>query len=200
MLTASFQCSSLLFRRMHLSQRYTNLWRGGSRIISSPQSVAVFRTYAAVGDGQPQTQSDLDYCRDLVRHGDSRQYMCNLLMPAEYRDVAWVVSAFNVESASMRSEDQVRQLRSGWWQSALADAFEGKPLDTPFFRSLASVSAAFQLSPGPFLTIGKARVRFCLFSLSFNLSEFYFSLLFYIISTVRSIFLSKLTVSLLLID
>jgi len=72
------------------------------------------------------TQSDADYCADLVRKADFDRYATTLFAPVEHRDGLLALYAFNVEIAGVRdhvTQPLAGEIRLQWWD----DLLSGKP-------------------------------------------------------------------------
>jgi len=81
-----------------------------------------------------EKSSDFDYCAAIVKRSDYENYLCTLLLPAEFRRSVFAVRAFNCELATIReavSNPTVGLMRLKFWADALDKIMQTNPPANP---------------------------------------------------------------------
>ncbi|XP_062935730.1 NADH dehydrogenase (ubiquinone) complex I, assembly factor 6 isoform X2 [Cynocephalus volans] len=94
---------------------------------------AVSGRSVAAASGPGLSGSDL-YCLELLRKRDYEGYLCSLLLPAESRNSAFALRAFNVELAQVKdsvSEKTIGLMRMQFWKKTVEDIYCDNPPHQP---------------------------------------------------------------------
>jgi phytoene synthase len=86
-----------------------------------------------------QARSQLSYCADQVREHDPDRYLATLFAPAEAREPAFALYAFDHEITRVRhvvSEPIAGMVRFQWWRDALDAIAAGRPPAHPVVAAL----------------------------------------------------------------
>ncbi|XP_023931837.1 NADH dehydrogenase (ubiquinone) complex I, assembly factor 6 [Lingula anatina] len=97
-------------------------------------------SYSKRSSGTYSSNSDENYCVDLVRKHDYENFLCTLLLPESYRSAAFAIRAFNVEIAQVRdvvTDKKVGQMRMQFWKDSIERVFQGNPPESPICLQLA---------------------------------------------------------------
>lgn len=82
----------------------------------------------------------LSTCAQMAREHDYERYLAALFMPAEAREGAFALIAWNAEVAHIRRavrEEMIGHIRFAWWRERLDDLFAGKvPKGHPVLEAL----------------------------------------------------------------
>lgn len=104
---------------------------------------------------------DLSYCGQEVRKHDNDRFLAGLFIPAERREAAFALYAFNIEVAKTRevvTEPMIGQMRLQWWRDAVEAAYEGGAVPQHAVAGpLADAVAAHGLGRGHFERLIDAR-------------------------------------------
>ena len=93
--------------------------------------------------------SDFDYCAAIVKRSDYENYLCTLLLPAEFRRSVFAVRAFNCELATVReavSNAAVGLMRLKFWADSLDKIMQANPPAHPVAAELSLVAKRHKLS------------------------------------------------------
>ena len=105
-------------------------------------------------------EAALSYCALEVRRHDPERFLTCLFAPAERREALFALYAFNQEVAKTRaivSEPLLGEIRLTWWREAIAQIYEGTPLQHAVVRALAEAVRAHDLPRAPFDRLIEAR-------------------------------------------
>ena len=89
------------------------------------------------------------YCLKEVRRHDHDRYLTTLFLPADRRNAAMALYAFNLEIARTReivSEPLLGQIRLQWWRETIEGLFEGTPREHPVVDALGGAIRRHDLS------------------------------------------------------
>ncbi|KAL2635446.1 hypothetical protein R1flu_006925 [Riccia fluitans] len=102
------------------------------------------------------------YCVHQVRKYDYANYLCLLHLPPEVRKAAFVLRAFNVETAKVGDsvrEPQLGVMRLVWWKEAVDGIYKkASPLEHPVVQALTSVISEQRLSKQWFSRLIESRM------------------------------------------
>lgn len=100
------------------------------------------------------------YCVQQVRAYDYVHYLTSLHLPVGLRTSAFVLRAFNVETARILEsarELNLASIRLQWWRDALDGLYKGKKLEHPVVTALSAVVEEHKLSKHWFSRLIDAR-------------------------------------------
>lgn len=93
-----------------------------------------------------QTAANPSYCADTVRKHRRDHFLLSLFVPAEKREILQAAYALDAELAHVHravNEEMIGQIRYAWWQEALTEIINGKPVRThPVLQALTPEMAA----------------------------------------------------------
>ena len=104
--------------------------------------------------------SSLSDLGNLVRNQDRDRFRTALFLPAELREAAFAIYAFNHEISKTRevvSDPILGQIRLQWWREAVDEIFAGAPRRHEVVTPLAAAVDRYGLSRAPFDTMIDAR-------------------------------------------
>ncbi|KAJ8681046.1 hypothetical protein QAD02_016833 [Eretmocerus hayati] len=105
-------------------------------------------------------QTPTRYCLDLVRKHDYENFLCTLLLPDHLRSAAFAIRAFNTEIALVEdhvTDQKIGLMRLKFWEEALNEIYNGKPLKNPASSELYRVLQKNKLSKQYFKRLVEAR-------------------------------------------
>eukprot|EP01018_Ginkgo_biloba_P012742 Gb_04593 [translate_table: standard] len=103
----------------------------------------------------------LSYCVQQVRSYDYEHYLCLLQLPTSLRKAAFVLRAFNVETARIRdnvSDGKLALIRLFWWRDIIDSIYRNNVVEHPVAQALASIIHEYKLSKHWFKRSIEARI------------------------------------------
>lgn len=108
-----------------------------------------FGLFQRICNYSTEKSSDFDYCAGIVKRSDYENYLCTLLLPAEFRRPVLAVRAFNCELATIRelvSNVNIGLMRLKFWADALDKIMKGNPPAHPVAAELSLAATRYKLS------------------------------------------------------